>query len=343
VGEADIALCERLIDAFARAEAESPAPPGLWTDDLFQDRQRQLRDALERREPTLLAERLASMFRSDFVLGLAPGSLGVGQTGFAAKLARLDALNKLVALAESQGVARLENPEQGRVGLAFAEGIDALVARTEAALGLSLDFPDVGAAYGIRAAGHLITGDTPDQIYAAARLREAMRSFLPDSQFRLRVVEIGGGYGGMAYWLLQMIDPQYTIIDLPIVNVLQGYFLSQALDTAEVSLYGEAPRRIAITPTHALSSVPAPIDVLANKDSMPEIPTQTALHYLSWAQANCRGILYSYNQEAAAIAEGMPQNVVPELIERFGGFLRLRRDASWLRRGYAEEVYQNAP
>jgi hypothetical protein len=49
--------------------------------------------------------------------------------------------------------------------------------------------------------------------------------------------------------------------------------------------------------------------------------------------------LYSYNQEAAAPFDGVPQNVVCELVEQVGGFRRVRRDASWLRRGYVEEVF----
>ena len=56
--------------------------------------------------------------------------------------------------------------------------------------------------------------------------------------------------------------------------------------------------------------------------------------------ANCDGIFYSYNQEAAAPFDGEPQNVVSEVVARLGGFTALRRDPSWLRRGYVEEVYR---
>lgn len=43
----------------------------------------------------------------------------------------------------------------------------------------------------------------------------------------------------MAYWLLRMSNLRYTIVDLPLINVLQGYFLSQALGPSKVSLHGE--------------------------------------------------------------------------------------------------------
>jgi hypothetical protein len=216
------------------------------------------------------------------------------------------------------------------------------MANAETALGISLDFPDIGAAYGINVAGRLITPETPDQVYAAARLRGAIRICLGDRQSPLRVVEIGGGYGAMAYWLLQMTELQYVIVDLPVVNVLQGYFLAQALGHSDVSFHGEAPGHVEITPTYALSSVNLPFDVLANKDSMPEIPESTVLDYLSWARAGCSGIFYSYNQETAGPIRGTPmrQIVVREVIERAGGFELVRRDASWLRRGYFEEIYR---
>jgi hypothetical protein len=339
--EADIALCQRLIDAYSLAQAEGPRTSGMWAHEVFQDRQRDLVFALRSANGELLAQRLAPMFRSEFVLGMASGSLGARESPrivnrFWAHLI----LNKLVALAESQGTARAENPEQGDVGLAFAGGIEQLVADTEAALGTSLNFPGVGAAYGIEVSGRLISFDSLDQIYAAARIKDAVRTYLPDLDSPLRLVEIGGGFGAMAFWLTQMVDLSYAIVDLPIVNVLQGYFLTQAMGEDQVSLYGEQRRGVRILPTHALSDIEPPFDILVNKDSMPEIPRDAALEYLRWARDSCNGIFYSYNQEVGGPLNGEPQNVVPALIAQVGGFERLSRDTSWLRRGYAEEVYR---
>jgi hypothetical protein len=340
--EPDVALCRRLIDAYVLAQADAPAPTGMWSHGIFEQRQRELVRALDRGDPTVLAELLAGMFRSDFVLGMAPGSLGVGRRpAMLQRLGSLTTLSKLVSLAESQGVARVENPEQGAAGVGLENGVDALVRSLETHLEISLDFPDVGAAYGVMAAGRLITPETPDQVYAAARLREAIGKHLADRPEPLRVVEIGGGYGGMAYWLLRMVDStvRYVVIDLPVVNVLQGYFLSQALGHTVVSLYGEETGPVSIVPGHALSSVETPFDALVNKDSMPEMAPGAASGYLSWARSACNGIFYSYNQEAAASFAGTPQIVVPEVLGQIGGFTRISRDVSWLRRGYAEEIY----
>jgi hypothetical protein len=341
VTSTDVALCDRLIEAYALAQAGGPPASGMWAHEVFQDRQRDLAFALRAGNGELLAELLASMFRSEFVLGMASGSFGAHESRrIVDRLWSHLILKKLAALAESQGIVRAENPEQGDVGLGFLEGVEKLVADTETALGTSLDFPDVGAAYGIDVDGRLISYDSLDQIYAAARIKDATRRYLPDHDSPLRIVEIGGGFGAMAYWLLQMMDLSYAIIDLPIVNVLQGYFLTQALGEDRVCLYGEERRDIQILPTHALADTELPFDVLANKDSMPEIPSGAVLEYLRWARAGCNGIFYSYNQEVGASVNDEPQNVVPALIAQLGGLERLSRDTSWLRRGYVEEVYR---
>ena len=54
------------------------------------------------------------------------------------------------------------------------------------------------------------------------------------------------------------------------------------------------------------------------------------------------GSFTAHSQEAAAVYNGTPQNVVPELLAQLHGFTRLRRDHSWVRRGYAEEIYRVA-
>jgi hypothetical protein len=344
VTDADLALCRRLIDAHHLAQAEAPPPAGMWSHSVFDERQRVLKDALRRGHPEVLADLLGSMFRSDFVLGMAAGSMGRERLpGPVARLAWLSTMSKVVALAEAIGATRAENPEQGTVGSALRAGVDDLVARMEEQLGISLDFPDVGAAYGVVVGGRLMTSETPDQIYAAARLRDVIRAYVPPADAPPRIVEIGGGYGGMAYWLLRMVDARYVIVDLPVVGVIQGYFLSQALGHDDVALHGEPPAQVTIVPDHAVASVQVPFDVLANKDSLPEIPAAAAAGYLRWAASACSGVFYSNNQESAAVFEGTPQNVVCELVAQAGGFSRVRRDTSALRRGYVEEVFVPRP
>lgn len=341
IDESDEKLCQRLIRAYEQATGHEPRPGGMWANSQFQWRQRDLASALSRGSGADLAELLGSMFRSDFVLGMALGSLGVKRTTpWRRWFARLSILSSLTALAESLGAVRMENAiYPGGARLPFTLGLEMMVDNVESALGVSLDFPPVGAPYGLCVAERLITDDSCDQVYAAARIRQAVANFLPDADESLAILEIGGGYGGMAYWLTRMLPCQYTIIDLPIVNVLQGYFLGKTIGPDSVSFYGEPARALAILPTHALAETSASVDVVANKDSMPEIPEAAALDYLRWIRANCSGLFYSYNQEAGAPTEDAKQNVVSEMIDDLGGFRRLRRDYAWARKGYVEEIY----
>ncbi len=346
VTAADVALCERLLAAFA-ASTSRDAPggethSGIWAW-ILETYQRQLAQALTHGDAHDLAQLLASMFQEDFVWGTAPGGhVRESDSRLGARIFGLKSLDSLVSLAEALGVVPVENPEQGRAGIAFDAGTAELVARIDRALGFRVDAPDVGAPFGLVIDERLITLEAPDQIYAALRLDQAIRAHL---HRRLgsapTVVEIGGGYGGMCYWFLR-IHPdtaRYTIVDLPIMNVLQGYFLTQALGPTAVSFFGEPSAQVALVPNTALAAIETPFDVLVNKDSMPEMPQDTMVDYLEWGRLSCSGFFYSYNQEATADFLGKTQGVVHAAVGQIGGFNRIRRDQSWLRRGYAEEIY----
>jgi hypothetical protein len=288
---------------------------------------------------------MASMFREDFVLGLASGPLiSHTQSRLASRIWCLKSFDMLVSLAEAVGVVPVENPEQGDTGLAFEAGLGELLAGLERELGFRLDFPDIGAPSGLAVEGRLITPDTPEQIYAAVRLDQAICLHLDQPSHRAnfpQVVEIGGGYGGMCYWFLQRRPAvlPYTIVDLPIVNVIQGYFLASALGAERVSFHGEPPTQVNIVPNFALQEVESPFAVLVNKDSMPEMPHTTMVEYLQWGALNCDGLFYSYNQEVTAEFRGEAQGVVHKAVAETGCFERLRRDESWVRHGYVEEIY----
>jgi hypothetical protein len=103
---------------------------------------------------------------------------------------------------------------------------------------------------------------------------------------------------------------------------------------------GEAPAKVQLLPEAALSDIEPNVQLVINKDSMPEMPEDAARRYLEWIRTNCAGLFFSCNQEAGAVFHGVAQNVVPELVGKVGGFRRLRRDPSWMRPGYVEEIYE---
>lgn len=346
----DIELCRRLIDAFVAAtdgDLTGPQAVGVW-GWIFDNYQRPLAEAIEQRDADALAETLASMFQEDFALGISPGSTTLEHTRswLGSRILCMKCIDGLISLGEALALQPVRNPEQQRIGLSLANGLPRLIADLETRLGFSIDFPDVGAPYGLAVGQRLITVETPEQIYGALRLNHAINLHLTEMEAQSpRIVEIGGGYGAMCYWYLH-INPStanYTIVDLPIIGLLQGYFLGRSLGPDHVSFFGEPERQVSLLPVSARVEVKAPFEVLVNKDSMPEMPYDTVLDYLRWGHANCDGFFFSYNHESAADFQGHPQGRVSDAIAEVGGFSRLRRERSWVRPGYVEEIYSPRP
>jgi putative sugar O-methyltransferase len=215
--------------------------------------------------------------------------------------------------------------------------LSALIEGIEGELGVSLDAPRIGAPYGTEVQGRLITPETLEHVYAALRLRRIMERQLGEPA--PAIVEVGGGFGGMAGWYLRSAAElaPYTLIDLPMAAALQAYFLGMLFGPDQVQLAGErTPARIRILPPGAVETVTA--DVFVNENSLAEMTENAARIYLVWARDHTR-LIYSYNQESRAPAEGGPQLVARELVESIGGLERVSREHSWVRRGYVEEVF----
>jgi hypothetical protein len=332
---ADILLCERLITAYIQAsEGDKVACGSIWAR-IIGRKYNFLHSALEQREAAALANVLSLMFRSSCVHGIASGDLYTGRT--ARRIWELKLLDDLVSLAEFLAVTRVENPEQGQIGAALSDGIDPLVDRIEEELGTPIGFPNVGGPYGLRSRDRLLTMESPEHIYVATRIRNTISFHLSTIDHPI-VLEIGAGFGGTASYLLRLAPAiqSYVIVDLPIVNVLQGYFLSKTFGINAVSFFGEANSRIQVLPTTAIDGCSP--DVLVNENSMPEMAEDTVHGYLRWAKSHVHGVFYSYQQEAWT-----KQVWVREAIKRVGGFRVLSRNPSWVRRGYVEEVYSVSP
>ena len=73
-------------------------------------------------------------------------------------------------------------------------------------------------------------------LYQAWRLRELSRG-----QNDFRVLEIGAGLGRTAYFAQALGMSDYTIIDIPLTNAAQGYFLGRTLGPDNIVLFGEIP------------------------------------------------------------------------------------------------------
>lgn len=341
ITEEDIQICQRLITAYQKSNGymeSSEAYSEEWSDNI-QAHYGLLSSALKQGDAQHLAKTLSSMFHQSFLWGIASSHLYKTHWPWI----RYNMLEDLMALADCLGVVSAEPDDKGVVR--YPDDLDSVVAKIKSAIGIDIGFPPVGSPYGIKSGDVLITPESPEHIYVALRVDDVIKRHLNSSpSFRPRIMEIGAGYGGLAFWLLTIrklnVD-SYFIIDLPIVNVLQGYFLSKVFGAGCVSFNQEKcseKTTFQVLPTYAVRQC-QDIDILVNENSMPEMPEHAVKEYLLYAKDNVRGIFYSYNQELNSQLNNIPQVLVPKVVSEVGGFDRISRNCSWVRHGYVEEIY----
>ena len=160
---------------------------------------------------------------------------------------------------------------------------------------------------------------------------------------RPTICEIGAGLGGVAYYSHLLGSPRHAIVDLPIINLLHGFYLIRSLPNATVRLYGEdgvGEPDISIHPTWDFGAPATSADLLFNSDSMPEMHRRYAIDYLQRAPGVIRHGFLSVNQEARAPQYGVEtQPTVRDLVAEAGGFRRVSRSRHWLRPDYVDEFY----
>jgi hypothetical protein len=325
--------------------ADVPSLQDSMWGTFLQEEYAALRRLVEQGETDGLARYLSTIFRSEAVNGY---TYGTKYDQFPHRWWYLPVGIELsvITLAESVGILRAECPEQGQIAYwrnDFTE--ERLIGQLESFFSMRIEAPRTGDARGIIFGGRFLTSETCSQIYTAHRMREAINREIGGSS-ELNIVEIGGGYGGLCYWMHRLLGiriNRYVIVDLPEVNLVQAYFLS-SLGTPELLLMGEEKRKgepgIELIPHWTLPDLDLRPNVLINQDSMPEMPQAEVERYLTWGSDNVDGLFLSFNQESYSPWRGVPQVHVPSVVGRYPRFRRIARNASWVRRGYVEEIYK---
>jgi putative sugar O-methyltransferase len=342
-------IVDRVIEAYHRALADDPRRKDrkldIWSQ-LATHHHREILELLERRDVRGVTEYLREAHAKDLTFGITQGSHTTEQLrtrADARELVLLQYLDRLTSLAEYLGVLDVESPEQnGQWGENFQIDPDTLASRISAAIGIQMATgPVIGSYFGIKTKEGVVTGRDVCALYAALRLRVIAEDLgLQNAE----ICEIGGGLGGVAYYAALLGIGRYTIIDLPLVGVLQGYFLLRALPNLKICLYGERESpdaAVFLLPTFCFDRPDRQYDILLNQDSIPEMHPDYSLGYLRQARKNVRHAFLSINQEARAPqSEGVCQTVVRELVKEVGGYRQVNRSRHWLQAGYVEELYR---
>lgn len=298
--------------------------------------------ALNAPDHTRVAELAARIFRTSAVNGF---SYGTTFNRWPHRWSYLPMMIELsvVTLAEALGVVRLENPEQSVIA-GWREQTDAaiLMGVLEDRLGFRIEHARAGNPRGIVFGGRFLTRETCSQIYTAHRLDEAVRR--AGLTGPVNIVEIGGGYGGLAYWLRKVMGSRlgrHAIIDLAEVSAIQAMFLLQTIEEGIV-LPGETPSAagVQLVLNTAMEQLDFAPDLVVNQDSMPEMPLAVAENYLDWIAGSGAALFASFNHEAyASNSPGEAQGWISQMAGVRPAYRRLSRELSWDRPGYVEEIY----
>ena len=331
---------ERVVNAYHPATESAQAPsPSMW--DLIEGQNRAFLTAVHERDLDVVRETLARMFHTRLIWGLGrvhelmPVHIRETPDRSGPQIHVTDAL---VSLAEATGATRITNVEQQGVEShlrALDVDLDRLVLAIEERTGLDITFPKVGGIYGCQVAGRFVTIDSLVHSYVVYRLRQI------GADESDKIVEIGGGYGALASMFGRNGFADYTIVDLPWVNLLQGYFLIMGLPPDTVSLFGEPERSVKVLPFWTFADLAdRSVDYVINTDSLPEMGVETAFRYVTDIARIARRRFFSINQEAKTqnVNVGL-QNCVAELVAASGGLDLIERNRAWTRQGYVEEIY----
>lgn len=337
VETSDIIICKRLLKAYKLAVDSDRAKKrkDIWTD-LAATHHREFIEILEDDNPHTLAKYFLSIHARGISQGLAQGEIEYQKLRSSEIYRRFTGVNikdKLVALSEYLDILPYENPEQGVYGENLYKNENRLVSEIEKKLGFKIttaDFENGLFKLKLRD-GSLHTRDIY-ALYTAVRLVEIAGK-------KARTSEIGGGVGKAAYYAFKLGVADYSIFDIPHINVLQGYFLLKALPNS-VSLYREKEKAIKIMPTSAFFKAPKNrFDITLNVDSFPEINSEIVRKYLEDTKRNTKKYFLSINQEGQSSFQSIKQGVVGKIVKEVGGFKREYRFPFWVRIGYVEELY----
>lgn len=150
-----------------------------------------------------------------------------------------------------------------------------------------LDSPIIGNPYGYRLEGEFVKSGADYLHYYSVAIARLLR----DTAGRKVVMELGGGYGGMAYYLMRDTpNCTYVDFDLPENMALTAYYLLKALPERKVLLYGEGDLGasaleqydVVIMPNFEIVRMPdESADLTFNSYSLAEMPSEAIQRYVA--------------------------------------------------------------
>jgi hypothetical protein len=170
----------------------------------------------------------------------------------------------------------------------------------------ALAVPAIGNAWGYVIDKQLVMPGACRHNYFAHQAR-ALLSDVPGAPV---VAEIGGGFGGFAYFLLSTPGRyRYVDFDLPEILLVQQYYLLSAFPEKKFLLYGEQQvefgrdlesNDVMLMPNFELPNLPDnSVDFFINTGSLSEMDYATVEEYIAQITRTCRLYLFHDNSDRA--------------------------------------------
>lgn len=162
-----------------------------------------------------------------------------------------------------------------------------------------LESPAVGNPWGYALDGTLITPVSCFHNYYANTVKNLLSGHVKPT-----VAEIGGGFGGFAYYLMRKGEYRYINFDIPEVLLIAQYYLIKAFPDKKVLLFAEGANfddyDIILMPNFELPRMPSGYaDLFINTRSLSEMGYRTIEEYLKYIARACRGYFLHENSSVA--------------------------------------------
>lgn len=268
-GISDSALLERICSAYCKAAFHQESAPPIydatqWWAGMRHRALQPVMAALRTRQVSALGKMYRNFFRDPCSTGLLGVPYGMSQAYFGGKIRDVhrqfylgDALHRL-------DYWKLKTNDQYRLS--------------------DLTGPAIGNPFGVVFAGTLVREGAAYQHYCAHRIA----ALLGPQMFT--VAEIGGGFGGMAYYLLRDHPGiAYVDFDVPESIALASYYLISAFPELRFLLYGEdeineetmAQFDVVLLPLFELPAVPEKcVDLTFSSHSLSDISSEASVEYV---------------------------------------------------------------
>ena len=320
----DAELVDRLIHSYNNRVNK---PSGMWKN-FFSDKHKDIHDTLLSKDRQKVQQILRTPNTTDILYGFDSNAKSLlGNAEKPSKDPRT--LDALISLSEAIGGRRLFNPVSKSC---IQANIEELIVEIENKFGIDIEFPNIFPDdFGLNSTRGIIHYRAALALYQAWRVNKISLQFYG----RPSILEIGGGLGRAAFYTYKFGIKDYTIVDIPITSIAQGYFLGRTLGEEKIFLSGEEmneqnSEKIKLISPEQLFKEEKKFDLIVNFDGLTEYGKTDIDQYWDFIKKQTKCFL-SVNHE-------MNQFTVFDLAKGDSSVINFERFPFWLRRGYDEEI-----